>query len=144
MEWLGRNYNVIKLNCIIFSFALLRELNPKLQLPAYCRTFTEKLAIFGSKSRKTQLSDAGDVFGTPEKAQMWRKAEHIMRASERDETVSFSTMPNELHSLNAIPPAHTSAETHQICFRSLFSLRHQNVRDFIRRAPLRKLLLNYR
>lgn len=144
MEWVGPDYNVMSRNCVFFSKAFLRDLNPKLQIPEYCRTLSETAASVAGAASYAKLRPSDDVFGSPEKELMWREAERLMREYERDETVDFSTFATILHSIHPIPPGHTPNQTRLLCSRSLYHIRYQNYSEYMHRGPIRKLLLNYR
>jgi hypothetical protein len=144
MEWVGPDYNVMNRNCVFFSKAFLRELNPKLHLPAYCRDLTEKAAGFSGSGGYSKLKNVDDVFGSKEKELMWREAERLMREIERDEVVDFSKLSEIIHSLLPMPPERSPNETRSICSQSLYHIRYQNYGEYMRRPAIRKLILNYR
>jgi hypothetical protein len=144
MEWVGPDYNVMSRNCVFFSKAFLRELNPKLQIPEYCRSLSETAARVADNSGFTKLRSVDQVFGSPEKEVMWREAERLMREFVRNETVDFSTQATVIHSLHLKPLEHSPADTRLLCSRSLYHIRHQNFGNYLQRAPIRRLLLNYR
>ena len=144
VEWAGPDYNVINRNCVFFSVALLRELNPKLQLPLYCRALSERAAGMYPYTGPSRILRASEVYGSPEKEMMWHEAERLMREFERDEGGNFSSIPTILHSKLPIPVDHTPSETRSICEKSLYQIRYRHLSDYMRSSTLRPLVLKYR
>lgn len=144
MDWVGPDYNVMNRNCVFFSKAFIRELNPKLQVPEYCRSLAERAAKLSPASGLTKLRSVPEVFGSPEKEKMWREAERLMREFERDETVDSSSIAGILHAAQPTPPNHTPFQTRAICSKSLYEIRYRNYSAYMKHAQIRRLMLNYR